>query len=94
MNSITLRGNEIFTKDDLFTALRTSATLPSSCGKNLDALADVITEAAPVHIVVKEPQQFCRHLGDWGVRCLKMLKALTAKYHHITLTIEEENQES
>ena len=35
MNSITLRGNEIFTKDDLFTALRTSATLPSSCGKNL-----------------------------------------------------------
>ncbi|MEE0776626.1 MAG: barstar family protein [Bacillota bacterium] len=90
MTEVTIHGQKIRTKEDLFAAFGAQMTLPAHCGRTLDALADVITEATPIAVTIVCPGAFSLNLGDWGVSCLEMLETIANSEHQIKLTIKEE----
>lgn len=94
MNTIVVNGGEIKSRDDLFAALGKFIVLPTPCGKNLDALSDVLSEAAPVRLELRESAAFRRNLGEWGERCVAALKDMAARNPGIVFVTDADGRAS
>lgn len=70
----TINGKRVTDKESLFVLLRQKLSLPEDCGKNLDAVYDVITDPGKDRIItVKHEDLLRRRLGDYADRFLQML---------------------
>ncbi|MBR6413101.1 MAG: barstar family protein [Oscillospiraceae bacterium] len=70
----TINGKRITDRESLHALLRTKLNLPEDCGRNLDAVYDVLTTPGKERIVtVKNEALLTQRLGDYAERFLRML---------------------
>lgn len=70
----TINGKRITDRESLHALLRTKLNLPEDCGRNLDAVYDVLTTPGKERIVtVKNEALLIQRLGDYAERFLRML---------------------
>ncbi|MBQ1371755.1 MAG: barstar family protein [Oscillospiraceae bacterium] len=77
-----INGNHITDRDSLHALLREKLQLPEDCGRNLDAVYDILTEPGkPRIITIKHEAQLRRQLGDYADRFLQMLEDAAQSGH-------------
>ena len=70
----TINGKRVTDKESLFVLLRQKLSLPEDCGKNLDAVFDVLTDPGKDRIITVKHEELLRErLGDYADRFLQML---------------------
>ena len=70
----TINGKRVTDKESLHALLRDKLNLPEDCGRNLDAVYDVLTEPGKDRIItVKHPELLRQRLGDYAEALLRML---------------------
>ncbi len=70
----TINGKRVTDRDSLHLLLRKKLNLPESCGKNLDAVYDVLTEPGKDRIItIKHEDMLRERLGDYADRLFRML---------------------
>lgn len=70
----TINGKRVTDKESLFVLLQQKLSLPEDCGKNLDAVYDVITDPGKDRIITVKHEDLLRgRLGDYADRFLQML---------------------
>ncbi len=70
----TINGKRVTDRDSLHALLRQKLNLPEDCGRNLDAVYDVLTEPGKDRIItVKHPELLRQRLGDYAEALLRML---------------------
>ena len=70
----TINAKRITDKDSLHALLRQKLSLPEDCGRNLDAVFDVLTDPGKDRIVTVKHEELLRErLGDYADRFLRML---------------------
>ncbi len=70
----TINGKRVTDRDSLHLLLRKKLNLPESCGKNLDAVYDILTEPGKDRILTIKHEDLLRNaLGDYADRFLRML---------------------
>ena len=70
----TINGKRITDRESLHALLRTKLNLPEDCGRNLDAVYDVLTTPGKERIVtVKNEALLTQRLGGYAERFLRML---------------------
>lgn len=85
----TINGKRITDKESLHTLLRDKLNLPEDCGRNLDAVYDVLTEPGKDRIItVKHPELLRQRLGDYAEALLRMLTD-AQESGHVKLIIKE-----
>lgn len=81
----TINGKRVTDKDSLHTLLRQKLNLPEDCGRNLDAVYDLLTEPGKDRIITVKHEELLRErLGDYADRFLRMLED-AAQSGHIKL---------
>ena len=85
----TINGKRVTDRDSLHALLRTKLNLPEDCGRNLDAVYDVLTEPGKDRIItVKHPELLRQRLGDYAERLFRMLTD-ASECGHVKLIIKE-----
>ena len=85
----TINGKRVTDKDSLHDLLRQKLNLPEDCGRNLDAVYDILTEPGKDRIItVKHPELLRERLGDYAERLLRMLEDAQER-GHVKLIIKE-----
>lgn len=70
----TINGKRVTDRDSLHELLRQKLNLPEDCGKNLDAVFDVLTDPGKDRIIILKHEDLLRErLGDYAERLLRML---------------------
>ncbi len=70
----TINGKRVTDKESLFALLGQKLNLPADCGKNLDAVYDVLTDPGKDRIIILKNEALLRErLGDYADRFLRML---------------------
>ena len=70
----TINAKRITDKESLHALLRQKLSLPADCGKNLDAVFDVLTDPGKDRIITVKHEELLRErLGDYADRFLRML---------------------
>ena len=70
----TINAKRITDKESLHALLRQKLSLPEDCGKNLDAVFDVLTDPGKDRIITVKHEELLRErLGDYADRLLRML---------------------
>ena len=78
----TINGKRVTDRDSLHALLRQKLNLPQDCGKNLDAVYDLLTEPGKDRIItVKHPELLRQRLGDYADRLFRMLEDASAHGH-------------
>ena len=78
----TINAKRITDKESLHTLLRQKLSLPSDCGKNLDAVFDVLTDPGKDRIITIKHEALLRErLGDYAERFLRMLEDAAQSGH-------------
>ena len=81
----TINGKRVTDRDSLHALLRQKLNLPQDCGKNLDAVYDLLTEPGKDRIItVKHPELLRQRLGDYADRLFRMLTD-ASEYGHVRL---------
>ena len=71
----TINGKRVTDKASLYALLGKKLSLPADCGKNLDALFDVLTDPGKDRIITVKNEDLLRErLGDYADSFLKMLE--------------------
>ena len=71
----TINGKRVTDKASLFALLAQKLNLPADCGKNLDAVFDVLTDPGKDRIITLKHEDLLRErLGDYADRFLQMLE--------------------
>ena len=79
----TINGKRITDRESLHSLLRQKLSLPEDCGRNLDAVFDVLTDPGKDRIVTVKHEELLRErLGDYADRFLRMLDD-AAKSGHV-----------
>ena len=79
----TINAKRITDRESLHALLRQKLNLPADCGKNLDAVFDVLTDPGRDRIItVKHEELLQERLGDYAARFLRMLDD-AAKSGHV-----------
>ena len=85
----TINGKRVTDKESLHTLLRAKLNLPEDCGRNLDAVFDILTEPGKDRIItVKHPELLRQRLGDYADRLFRMLEDASGS-GHVKLIIKE-----
>lgn len=66
MNRVKLDGRKMDNRVQTHAYLQQMLRLPDYYGRNLDALADCLSETGPVHITLTYPQAMLNALGVYG----------------------------
>ena len=70
----TINGKRITDRESLHNLLRQKLSLPEDCGKNLDAVFDVLTDPGKDRIITVKHEDLIRErLGDYADSFLRML---------------------
>lgn len=70
----TINGRRVTDRDSLHELLKIKLNLPEGCGRNLDAVHDVLTEPGKDRIItVKHPELLRERLGPYAEALLQML---------------------
>ena len=70
----TINGKRVTDRESLHELLRQKLNLPDDCGRNLDAVYDVLTTPGKDRIIIlKHEDLLCERLGDYADRLLRML---------------------
>lgn len=70
----TINGKRVTDRDSLHELLRQKLNLPDDCGRNLDAVYDVLTDPGKDRIIILKHEDLLRQrLGDYAERLLRML---------------------
>ena len=78
----TINGKRVTDRESLFALLRQKLNLPEDCGKNLDAVYDLLTEPGKDRIItVKHPALLRERLGDYAERLFRMLEDAQGSGH-------------
>ena len=78
----TINGKRVTDKESLHALLRQKLNLPQDCGRNLDAVYDLLTEPGKDRIItVKHPELLRQRLGDYADRLFRMLKDASESGH-------------
>lgn len=78
----TINGKRVTDRDSLHALLRTKLSLPADCGKNLDAVYDVLTEPGKDRIIILKQEALLKErLGDYADRFLRMLEDASQSGH-------------
>ena len=78
----TINGKRVTDRDSLHALLRTKLNLPADCGKNLDAVYDVLTEPGKDRVIpLKHEALLKERLGDYADRFLGMLEDASQSGH-------------
>ena len=78
----TINGKWVRDKESLHDLLRKKLNLPADCGKNLDAVHDVLTDPGMDRIItVKNEALLHERLGDYADRLLRMLEDAAESGH-------------
>ena len=86
---ITLNGNEIGSREELYRAVGEQTELPEWFGKNLDALHDVLTEKPEkLRVTVRNPEMLAEGIGERYLQALFTM--LLDSGAELTLTRESE----
>ena len=71
----TINGKRVTDKASLYALLGQKLSLPADCGKNLDALFDVLTDPGKDRIIIIKNEAMLRErLGDYAESFLQMLE--------------------
>ena len=71
----TINGKRVTDKASLYALLGQKLNLPADCGKNLDALFDVLTDPGKDRIIIVKNEALLRErLGDYAESFLQMLE--------------------
>ena len=85
----TINGKRVTDKESLHALLRAKLNLPQDCGRNLDAVYDLLTEPGKDRIItVKHPELLRQRLGDYAEALLRMLTD-AQESGHVKLIIKE-----
>lgn len=75
MKTITLDASAMDSREAAYEQLAAALELPAYCGRNLDALYDVLTErGSPTRLVILHREELVEHLGDYGRALLETLE--------------------
>lgn len=78
----TINGKRITDKAGLHVLLGQKLNLPADCGKNLDAVYDVLTDPGKDRIITVKHEDLLRErLGDYADRFLRMLEDASHSGH-------------
>lgn len=78
----TINGKRVTDKESLHALLRQKLNLPQDCGRNLDAVYDILTEPGKDRIItVKHPELLRLRLGDYADRLFRMLEDASESGH-------------
>ena len=78
----TINGKRVTDRESLHALLRTKLNLPADCGKNLDAVFDVLTDPGKDRIITLKHEALLRErLGDYADRFLRMLEDAAQSGH-------------
>jgi len=70
----TINGKRVTDRDSLYALLWEKLNLPADCGKNLDAVYDVLTDPGKNRIITVKHEELLRErLGDYADQLLQML---------------------
>ena len=70
----TINGKRVTDRESLHELLRQKLNLPDDCGRNLDAVYDVLTTPGKDRIIILKHEDLLRErLGDYADRLLRML---------------------
>lgn len=81
MRTIQLDGRKMDNRNMTHTYLKEALLLPNYYGRNLDALADCLSEMGPVNIRLVYPQAMLNALGEYGYQMIEVFKN-TAKQNN------------
>lgn len=78
----TINGKRVTDKASLHALLGQKLSLPADCGKNLDAVFDVLTEPGKDRIITVKHEDLLRErLGDYADRLFRMLEDAAQSGH-------------
>ena len=78
----TINGKRVTDRESLHALLRSKLNLPADCGKNLDAVYDLLTEPGKDRIITVKNEALLRdRLGDYADALLRMLKDAAESGH-------------
>ena len=78
----TINGKRITDRESLHQLLRQKLSLPEDCGKNLDAVFDVLTDPGKDRIITVKHEDLIRErLGDYADAFLRMLEDAARSGH-------------
>jgi ribonuclease inhibitor len=81
----TINGKRVTDRDSLHALLRVKLSLPADCGRNLDAVYDILTTPGKDRIITIKNEALLRErLGDYADRLLRMLED-SAESGHVRL---------
>lgn len=90
LDTITLNGNKMTSKQVLHRYLARKLEFPDYFGNNLDALYDCLTEIGePVHIDVIHTDRIRKCLDYYGETFLQVLEDAAAENSHLTICFYE-----
>ncbi len=71
----TINGKRVTDRESLFALLQQKLNLPADCGKNLDAVYDVLTDPGKDRIItIKHEDLLRQRLNDYADALLQMLE--------------------
>lgn len=78
----TINGKRVTDRESLHALLGSKLNLPADCGKNLDAVYDILTEPDKDRIITIKHEALLRErLGDYAERFLRMLEDAAESGH-------------
>ncbi len=90
MEIIILDGRKMTAFDDLHDYLKKVMRFPSYYGRNLDALADCLSELGPhVTVILSDADAIKRELGVYGERLLRVFCDLSSEPRSFNFVINE-----
>jgi RNAse (barnase) inhibitor barstar len=78
----TINGKRVTDRESLHALLRIKLSLPEDCGKNLDAVYDLLTDPGKDRIITLKHEELLKErLGDYAERFLRMLEDAAQSGH-------------
>jgi len=91
MRTIVLDGNEMLTRPALHDYLAARLSLPAHYGRNLDALADCLSDMGRATLLVLYQQEkMLAALGEYGATLLAVLRSAAEENPRLTLALDGE----
>ena len=95
MKNVSIDGKNMLTRDAAFSELRRALSCPPTCGKNLDALYDFLTDVSqPVTLTFTNNADMVEALAPYGIKLLQTLIEASIKNPAFKLVIDWGDAES
>lgn len=89
MRSIRIDGRKMDTRDDAHRYLMETLPLPAHYGRNLDALADGLSECADIAITITHAAAIRNALGAYGQRLLAVFRDAALGRRDLTVQVRD-----